>query len=325
MIKQFKKYAPGIAFAIGIGLLGAFLSGYINNVGDTLMALILGVIIGNFIPSLPALETGLKFTEKKVLETAIVFIGFGFELHYLIQLGIDTFTWLVVGVLFTLGIALFIGKRLKNTRALSLLLGAGNAICGSAAIAAIAPLLNAKEEEIGISLATINFLGLLGIVFLPFIAIGLSMTDAQTGILIGGTLQSLGHVVASGYSISDSIGEFAMVVKMARILLLIPLLIGLYFFQSKTNSATSSTGKVKFPLFILFFVLAVTISQFNIIPPNIKEALNFTGDGLLTISMAAIGLKIKIKPLLQLSKKAILHGGLIFLLQLIFFTLIALI
>lgn len=298
--------------AIAVASTSAFLS-------KTLLALVFGVVAGNLVNIPKYFSTGLKFVEKDLLEVSIVLIGFGFQLSTLRELGLSTFLFLALSVVLILVFAIFIGQRMNCKPGLSLLMGAGSAICGSAAIAATAPLIKAKEEEIGLSLGIVNFLGLVGVISLPLVATFMGLNPADSGILIGGVLQSLGHVIAASYSLSTDIGDFATVVKMGRILLLIPLLVGLFLFNKYRRNQAETQTKIKFPYFILFFTASVLISQLNKIPVEVNEGLAYLGDVFLCIAMVAIGIKIRFKQLVQISGKGVILGGILFLTQIALF------
>lgn len=293
-----------------------FLSGYIPNLGTALLALTLGVLVRQILTDFFPFSDGVVWTEKYVLETAIIFIGFGFEISKFKEIGFSTLTLIFGNIFLIILLALLLQKLFgKENEKLFWLLGAGSAICGSSAIGATAPLIQAKEEETGISLAVINLLGLLGMVLLPIIAVGLSFSNLETGILLGGILQSVGHVVGSAFAINSEVGQFATIVKMGRIAFLVPFLLIVYFLFRKKSDGT----KLKFPLFILFFLLAVLISQFGFLNSEYLKFLSKSGDTLLNIGMAAIGLKINIKSLWKISKKALIGGTIIFTFQIILF------
>ncbi len=310
----------GVLLASAIALVGIVLGNFTPFMSKTLSALAIGVIIGNFVNIPKYFSTGLKLAEKQILEYSIVLIGFGFQLSMLQDLGVTTFAAIVISVVFVIAFSMVLGKKMGCSQSLSILLGAGSAICGSAAIAATAPLIKAKEEETGLSLGIINFLGLIGVVTFPLISMFFDFDDMEAGILIGGVLQSLGHVMASAYTLGQDAGDYAAIVKMARILLMLPLLIVFYFLGRKSSQSSKSTKtKVAFPYFILFFAGTVIVSQLNWLSPSTTTSLANAGDILLCVSMAAIGLKIRIKEMIQISGKASLHGTIVFLVHIAFF------
>lgn len=311
------KIIPGLAAAVLIAALAYLIGSYIPNLSATLLSLLFGILAGNLVLGKPGYEAGIRFTEKYILESAIVLIGFGFKLQLLQQLGLPIFGWLVFSVVAVVSFALLVGKLFGTSTNFNYLLGAGSAICGSAAIAATAPLIKAKEEETGLALTVINLLGLVGIGLLPLLTFALGHTEIEAGLLTGGSLQSMGHVVAAAFSLNATTGEVATVVKMARISLLVPFLLFIFFSQRKKNKGSSA--KLKFPAFIGLFILAVAISQLAFFPSQWSALLATAGDLLLIIAMAGIGLRIKIRPLLKISARGSLIGLIVFLFQILFF------
>lgn len=311
-----KNKLLGIVLALIIMIIAKFLSGYLPTLGTALLALILGISVRQILINFSPFSSGVSWTEKYILETAIVFIGFGFEISKFKEIGLSTLTIIFGSIIVIVLLALLLQKLMgKEDGKLFWLLGAGSAICGSSAIGATAPLIQAKEEETGISMAVINLLGLMGMILLPLIAVGLSFSQVQTGILLGGILQSVGHVVGSAFAINPEVGQIATVVKMGRVAFLVPFLLIVYFLFRKKADGT----KLKFPLFILFFLLAVLISQIGILNSETIKFLSKSGDTLLNIGMAAIGLKINIKSLWKISGKALIGGTIIFIFQIILF------
>lgn len=311
-----KNKLLGIVLALIIMIIAKFLSGYLPTLGTALLALILGISVRQILINFSPFSSGVSWTEKYILETAIVFIGFGFEISKFKEIGLSTLTIIFGSIIVIVLLALLLQKLMgKEDGKLFWLLGAGSAICGSSAIGATAPLIQAKEEETGISMAVINLLGLMGMILLPLIAVGLSFSQVQTGILLGGILQSVGHVVGSAFAINPEVGQIATVVKMGRVAFLVPFLLIVYFLFRKKADGT----KLKFPLFILFFLLAVLISQIGILNSETIKFLSKSGDTLLNIGMAAIGLKINIKSLWKISGKAFLAGLIIFTVQILIY------
>lgn len=312
-----KQIFPGAILAVLIAGLAYLIEVFVPNLSATLMALLLGIVAGNTALVGTQHYQGIKFAEKYILETAIVLIGFGFQLDLLLRLGAPVFGWLLVSVVVVVGFAALVGRLFGTPGKFNVLLGAGSAICGSAAIAATAPLLQADEEETGLALTLINLLGLIGIALLPVLSLGLSYTELEAGVLTGGVLQSMGHVVAAAFSLNDLTGEVATVVKMGRISLLVPFLL-LLFFRQKRKAREASTP-LKFPVFIALFIASVALSQFGFFPEQLSSVLAGAGDILLVIAMAGIGLKIKIKPLLKISAKGSLIGAAVFAFQILLF------
>jgi len=311
MQKRLISLAPGLAISVFIALIAKFGGQYIPMVGGTLLALILGAVAGNTFMNGATCAPGLKFVEKYVLEASIVLSGFGLQAVHLKTMGNSILWILVVMVFSTFVLSWVLGKVFKSSKRFSYLLGAGSAICGSSAIAATAPIVEASEEETGLALGIVNALGLIGLVGLPVLAHFVDFSELQSATLIGGTLQSLGHVVASGHTLGEEVGHWAVIVKMGRILFMVPLLVILYFLKRSSDGKS----KAKFPIFIALFVFAIILSQIEVLPVAANDTMATLGKWLLIIAMGAIGAKIRVAQLLKISKKGILQGISLFILQ----------
>ena len=308
----------GILLALVIALLSHWLGDFFQ-IGSVITALGLGLVVGNLHLRQPNFEPGIRFTEKNILETSIVLIGF--SLNFIHLKSVSAFLWLFLGfsVFVIILFSKWISRRMGLSANMGFLLGAGSAICGTAAIAAISPLLKANENETGMSIGVINLLGTLGLFFLPAMMLVLEYNPEQAGFLLGGVLQSVGHVTGAAFSLGDETGKMALIYKMGRILWLIPLILVIYYSQ---RNKVKSGPVVKFPTFILFFLLAVSLAQWKVIPDLWKENIVTTGNFLLVVAMAGIGYKIKLRPLFNLARPALFAGVSIFTLQILLFWLI---
>ena len=213
-----------------------------------------------------------------------------------------------------------LARLFRFNRRLALLLGIGNGVCGSSAIAATEKIVGAEKNEVGISVTVVNFLGVIGMFFLPVITnFVLHYNDLQSGFLIGNTLQAVGQVIAAGFSINETAGHTATIVKMMRILMLTPIVLSLLFYFSRKNrKAEVIVKKQGIPYFITGFILMSLLPTFHLLPPATIEVLGKLSHYLLLLAMVAIGLKISFKSIVNQGGKALLIGGMIFLFQILF-------
>ncbi len=318
-----KEKAKGILLTFFIALLAIYISQFIENLGGVTLAIILGLIIGNVFKISKDYSSGIKFVEKKVLALAIMLMGLKLEINVLKELGLSSIIMIITMVAITILTGLIVGKLFGLNKKFSLLIGVGNAICGSSAIAASAPVIGNTEEEIGLSISVVNLLGTIGIFLLPFITTLLGFDNTNSGLMIGSTLQATGQVVAAGFSINELVGKVATIVKMGRILTLGPVVILLSFlyFRQKDNSIKTKS-KIKIPPFIIGFLIFSIISSLKIMPDYFISTLKNFSSILLTIAMAAIGLKIKISTLFDQGPKALLVGITIVIIQITTATLL---
>jgi uncharacterized integral membrane protein (TIGR00698 family) len=313
------SYTWGIALCVGIGAMAYAFSTLIP-LGSVPIAIVLGAIVGNTKRLNESQLKGITFSEKNLLSFAIALMGVNLDFQILNELGFQSVLLVVVGLVFTIAASLIISRVLKIDRKLGLLLGIGNGVCGSSAIAATEQIMGAKEEQVGLSVAVVNFLGIIGMFSLPVVAkFVLNWSDIHSGILVGNTLQAVGQVVGAGFSISEDAGQIATLIKMTRILMLFPLLVVLVLvFSGPRQGQGNTVKKTGKPFFIVGFILFSLLPTFDILSPDYIKIVSRISQYSLIVAMAGIGLKISLHTILKDGKSALVAGGLIFLVQVIF-------
>ncbi len=308
-----KVLTPGIVLSTLVGTTAFFLAPYIPMINSIVLALFIGMVITNLFSLSPQLDSGVHFSGKTLLEIAIIFLGFGISFKDITSVGLFRVGILVITVLLILTFTYFISRKISNKPITGYLIGFGTAICGTSAIAALAPKINASKSETGISIAVINLIGLLGMLAIPLL-FSQSMDSDLAALLIGGTLHGVSNVAGAGYAMNETIGDLSLTIKLARVALLAPALIFFTLLLSKSSSLKES---LKLPYYILGFIAASTIVSLINFPVEMLNGFRFTGKFLLTVSMTAIGLNIKFKHLLMEGKSALKFGLIIFTVQLV--------
>lgn len=223
----------------------------------TILSPILSIVLGILFASL--YRDKANIISKKIasypLQIGIVLLGLTITLDSLLPIVKDYFIWVSFFVIFSFIICYLIGRRLGLDNKLILLLSSGSAICGATAMALVSPLIKAKAETLMISLAIIFTLNTVAIILFPFFGTYLNMSDYEFGIFSALAIHDTGSVVGSALQFSDNSVEYAASLKILRTLWLIPLIIFLNFKFNTVNS------KKSFPIFILFFIVAVIYSN----------------------------------------------------------------
>ena len=223
----------------------------------TILSPILSIVLGILFASL--YRDKANIISKKIasypLQIGIVLLGLTITIDSLLPIVKDYFIWVSFFVIFSFIICYLIGRRLGLDNKLILLLSSGSAICGATAMALVSPLIKAKAETLMISLAIIFTLNTVAIILFPFFGTYLNMSDYEFGIFTALAIHDTGSVVGSALQFSDNSVEYAASLKILRTLWLIPLIILLNF---KFNTIDS---KKSFPIFILFFIVAVIYSN----------------------------------------------------------------
>lgn len=314
----------GIILSVIVALIAINLSGFIP-IGSVAIAIILGAIIGNSIKIPPKFNSGITFSEKTLLALAISLMGINLDFNVLEELGFKTIFLIIISLILTLIFTNFLAKKLKFDTKFALILGIGNAICGSAAIAATKDIVKLDKEKSALAIAIVNLLGTIGLFVLPLIGLMLGLSDVQIGILLGNTLQSVGHAIAAGFGVNETVGQSATIVKMGRILLLTPVILWLVYTVTKNNiTGKERERKLQIPLFVIGFILFSILASINILPKVAIESISWIGEMALIIAMGAIGLKISFKAIKESGWDAFVLAGYVFKFQIIF-TLIMLV
>ena len=318
-----KQEYTGIALSIAIGLIAYFTAPYLPQVNSILVGLGLGILLGNTTRLPERAAPGISYSSKRFLEWAIIFLGFGINLSSIQSLGLSTVLIIVLTVLLTISMTFIVARFFGDKRCMGHLIGFGTAICGSSAIAAFAPFVNDKnDEDTAIGIATINLLGLVFMLALPFALSFFDLSDDSNALFIGGGLQAVGNVAFAGSVVSEEVLAKALTIKLGRITLLTPALIVL---RHLINPDISLRDSIKMPYYVWLFIAASIIVTLVPIPEGIATFLKHTGKILLTVAMVAIGLKINIRSLLRTGQKALGFGLVIFFIHMGIIVLLSLI
>ena len=301
-----------------IAIISIFCSRYVA-IGSIAIAILIGFILNSlFLNKMSYYDKGISFSEKKILSIAIILLGAYIDIKIFTSISTYTILLLIIIIIVSILLCCLIGKTFGLSKNLSILLGVGNAICGSSAIAGTSKIINAKDEEIGISIAIINGLGAICIFVMPFFLLNIfnQFTNQDYGFIIGSSVQAFGQVTATGYLLNQEVGEYATIIKMIRIVMLGPFLIILNLI---IKSGKSENRKLIYlPKFILGFVILSILVSLNIIPESLTMLLKKISKIFLTIAMAGIGLKISFNSIFKFGIKPFIVALLSFMLQTLF-------
>lgn len=312
----------GILFSVFLGLLSVLLEKFMPPAfNGILIALLLGMLIGNLLKLPVALESGINYTSSKMLELSILFLAVGINYTDIAALGVHPFVGVALVVFAVLFLSFFLSKRFNCPGNTGILVGFGTAICGSSAIAALSPSLQKQnKEDVAIAMAVVNLLGTLGMLVLPWALLQIDwpssdVASSAIGYLVGGSLHSVGNVAGAGFAIGKSAGDVAITVKLARVALLTPGLIFMTYLTQR-NAEGSWKRYFKLPWYLIgFIIVTFVVSVFDVPKPALKD-VEYVGKVILTIAMAAIGLKVSFKKLLQAGSRGLRFGVVMFALQL---------
>ena len=233
-----QKYFPGIGLSFVIALLSIFLGQVFPLFGSSVFAILLGILLNHFWKIPQKFRQGLAFSGKKLLQYSIILLGFSLSISKVSATGLSSLKISIITILMAFLSAYAVGRFLGMSKVLTLLIGFGTAICGGSAIAAASPVLEAKEEEIALSISTIFFFNILAVFIFPFLGHLMQMSATTFGTWAGTAINDTSTVVAAGYSYSQTAGDLATIVKLSRALMIVPtclLFAGVRYIRSKST------------------------------------------------------------------------------------------
>lgn len=325
-MNKIKELLPGFIVCVIIGLLAQQIAKFFPSIGAALFAIGIGMLAGNTFLNKEIFNVGTKFSESKLLEYSIVLTGLTLHLADIMGIGFNGVGFIAIQMTLTISICYFIGRKLGFVKKFSLLMCAGNAVCGSSAIGTVAPIVDADSKDKGISITIVNVTGTILMVVLPIIT-GLlyNHETLRTSAMIGGTLQSIGQVIASAVMVNGDVVEFATIFKIVRIIFVVAVAL-MYakmnleddqpLFSKKTGVAAKVKAKV--PWFVIGFFIFSIINSTGIIPAILSTTAKTVSSQFEIIALAAIGMRVKFKDLIKEGPKAMLYGCLTGTSQIIF-------
>lgn len=318
-----KKNMPGILLCLVIAVPSWFLGTAFPIIGGAVIAILAGMVLTLIIKNKGILENGIKFTSKKVLQWAVVLLGFGMDLNVVLETGKQSLPIIICTITISLVIAFLLNKVVKMPSRVATLIGVGSSICGGSAIAATAPVIDADEEEVAQSISVIFLFNVLAALLFPSFGqlIGFDTTSGEAfGIFAGTAVNDMSSVTATAstwdglFNLGSATLDKAVTVKMTRTLAIIPITLVLALIRTKKEKK-SGAGQVNlkkiFPFFILFFIAASVITTIAVsrgVSADVFDPLKTLSKFMIVMAMAAIGMNTNIVKLVKSGAKPILLG-----------------
>lgn len=341
--KPWVKLAPGYAMSIGIAAMAYVIhelpfwpfsidgaAGVRHPISAAIVAVLVGLVIRNTLALPEAIKAGCKSAIRTYIPVAIVLTGGGMDLAVVATVGGRAVVIIVACIVVALAGGYYIGRLCKLSSNTALLLGAGTAICGNSAIVATAPLIDAKDDEIVLSIGAVNLYGLLAMLAWPFIGSWLALSSESFGVWAGTSIHAVPQVVAAGFAYSLDAGTLATLVKLVRVACLAPMIFFLAFIHTRRHAADNDGGLTihyarLVPWFVWGFVALSILNTLGLLPALAFRPTGTPSDGesyvvhlsglctsaanlLLCMDMAAIGLEVNLRQLAAVGGRVLLAG-----------------
>ena len=313
-----RRNGPGILACLCIAVPAWFLGRTFEVVGGPVFAILLGMVMALFWKEQGRARAGITFTSKKILQLAVVLLGFGMNLSSVAKVGAQSLPIILSTITTSLVAAFVLHKLLHMDAKISTLIGVGSSICGGSAIAATAPVIGADDEEIAQSISVIFLFNVLAALTFPTLGGMLGLSNEGFGLLAGTAVNDTSSVTAAAAAWDGIHGsntlDTAAIVKMTRTLAIIPITLVLAFLRTrqeeKSVGGTGVTVSLKeiFPWFVLFFVLASVVTTLLPLPAAVTGFLKSASKFFIVMAMAAIGLNTDVVKLVRTGGKPIFMG-----------------
>lgn len=310
-----KKNGSGLILCLGIAVPSWFLGLLFPVIGGPVFAILIGMILTLFLSSKETLNPGINYTSKKILQAAVVFLGFGMNLTEILAKGKQSLPIILSTISTSLLIAFVLYKVLRLRTNNAILVGVGSSICGGSAIAATAPVIDASDEEVAQSISVIFLFNVLAALIFPSLGAFLGLSNEGFGLFAGTAINDTSSVTAAATAWDGIHGsntlEAAAIVKMTRTLAIIPITLALALYRGrkeKGRKESSFSLKNSFPFFVLFFLLASVVTTVFQLPAGVTDPLKDLSKFLIVMAMAAIGLNTNIVKLVKTGGKPIFTG-----------------
>lgn len=278
------------------------------------LAIVLGIVAGNsFFPALaPSTGSGVDFCKARLLRLGIVLYGFRVTFQEIAGVGWAGLAIDAVVVASVFGLATWLGTRwLKLDRETSMLIGAGSAICGAAAVMAAEPVVRAQAHKVSVAVATVVVFGTVGMFVYPWLYPHLGLSEHAYGVYAGSTIHEVAQVVVAGRAVGETAASAAVIEKMLRVMLLAPFLLLL---SARIGAADggSRASKIVIPWFAFGFVAVSGLNSLHLLPAPVKAAVVQLDTVLLAMAMAALGLRTHVGAIKQAGAKPMLLAAILF-------------
>lgn len=318
------KNMKGLLLCLLIAIPAWFLGTAFPIIGGPVIAIILGMIVTLFIKDKSSVQDGINYSAKKILQYAVILLGFGLNLSVILDTGKQSLPIIICTIATSLILAYFLSKVMHIPARIATLVGVGSSICGGSAIAATAPVIDADDEEVAQAISVIFFFNVLAAVIFPHFGnfLGFDQTSGEAfGIFAGTAINDTSSVTAAAstwdnmFALGSATLDKAVTVKLTRTLAIIPITLVLALYRTKKEKSSSGSSvslKKIFPFFIIYFIVAsiITTVATNVFGVSseffapIKELSKF----FIVVAMAAIGLNTNIVKLVKTGGKPIILG-----------------
>jgi uncharacterized integral membrane protein (TIGR00698 family) len=314
--------APGLAAAVAIAIVATVIGKLVPVVGSAVPGAVIGAVIAIVVKPGAKLAPGLKFASTFVLQCSVVILGTQLSIGTAARVGLSSLPVMLGTLVICLTAAWVYGRALGVARDLKTLIGVGTGICGASAIAAVSPIIEAATTDIGYAVSTIFLFNITAVLLFPVLGHAIGMSQHSFGLFAGTAVNDTSSVVATATTYGSAAAQYAIVVKLVRTLMIIPICVGLAWLTDRRKGATGATAEGSrrmsprravrlVPWFLIGFVVAALINTAGLIPVSSHGALSDVSLFFVAVALSAIGLSTNVTALRRAGAKPVLLGAML--------------
>ncbi|MDR2321189.1 MAG: putative sulfate exporter family transporter, partial [Microbacterium sp.] len=304
---------PGLALTVPIAVVATLIGAAVPVLGSALPAIVIGVAAAVIRRPGARFQPGVEYSGKFLLQVAVVLLGAQLSLDAILRVGAESLPVMLSTLTVCLLGTWIIGRALRVPQRLRTLIGVGTGICGASAIAAVSPVIGALSAEVSYAVSTIFVFNILAVVLFPLLGHALGMDPHTFGLLAGTAVNDTSSVVAAAGVFGAAALGYAVVVKLVRTLMIIPISIGLSVIESRRAAEgrrMTLRGVVGLvPWFLVGFLLVAVVGSFGVIPAGPRAAMVHVSGFLIATAMAGIGLSTDVAALRRAGWRPLLLGA----------------
>lgn len=300
---------PGIALTTALAILALLLNQIFEShfFNPLLIAILLGILVKNLMGLSSVYQPGIKFALKRILKLAVVLLGLRLSLGEVLAIGPIGLGIVAISSVSTFYLTCWLGRWFSVNPKLTQLIAVGTSICGASAVVATNAVVDSSEEDMTYAIAVVTGFGTLAMLLYPLLPNLLHLTPEAFGIWCGASVHEVAQVIATAFQHGIVSGEVAMVTKLSRVLLLVPIVLSLGWSSKRAAQSQFQPGRLQVPIpwFVVLFLLLVLANSFQIFPALLQQSVLQFNQFLLCISLVAMGLETNLHRLRRIGPKPI--------------------
>lgn len=308
---EFLAVVPGLLLTIAIALAATLLQWLagVMSLSPLIIAMGIGMLIGNVLPSARHLRPGIVFSQKRLLRFAIILLGSQLTIVQLASLGWGGLAAIVATLATTFAFIVWAGRVIGVNSKLAELIAAGTSVCGASAVLATNTITNGTDEDVAYAIACVTVFGSLSMILFPILAGAGDMGPEMYGIWAGSSIHEVAQAVGAAFQGGEIAGELGTVAKLSRVMLLAPLIFVVGIMAARSSQA-QDRGRVPVPWFVFGFLAMILANSLLSLPAEALAVMKSGSSFMLTIALAAMGLETDFRRLYTKGWRPLLLGAL---------------